>query len=133
MKPLALPLLLSLGVVAACETPQQQQIAFQSQQERVCHERVSATLPADRRLERDSAGRFVEITVINAQLRDIDVSERFNQCMASVAPADALSDMGTVTFTREEQAIWDSLTDAARRDALIYIRGGGTLREFVAL
>lgn len=124
--------MLCLGALAACETPQEQ-IAFKSKQEQVCYERVSATLPADRKLQRDSAGRFVEVTIINSQVRDIDASADFNQCMASVQPADALSDMGSITFTREEQVIWDSLTDDAKRDALIYIRGGGTLRDFVAL
>ncbi|MHA3978278.1 hypothetical protein ACW9UR_11385 [Halovulum sp. GXIMD14794] len=130
MKP-AITALICLAV-AACGGPKQQ-IAFTSQQEQACYERVSASLPEGRTLQRNADGWFMEVTTVNAQVRDVRTSAAFNQCMATIVPENAISDMGTITFSPQDQAIWDSLTDDAKRDALIYMRGGGTLQEFVAL
>lgn len=130
MKP-TVPALICLAV-AACGGPKQQ-LVFTSQQEQACYERVSASLPEGRTLQRNADGWFMEVTTVNAQVRDVKTSAAFNQCMSTVLPENTISDMGTITFSPQDQAIWDSLTDDAKEDALIFIRGGGTLREFVAL
>lgn len=36
-------------------------------------------------------------------------------------------------LTGEEKGIWNTLTDSAKREALIFIVNGGTLKQFVAV
>lgn len=120
------------GTVVACG-PQGEQISFRSAQERACYDQARAALPEGRELRRDSAGRFVEVTLVDSSLRDIDPSETFNNCMVTEVDPGSISDLGTVNFTGEELEIWNSLNDDAKRNALEFIRNGGTLREFVAI
>ncbi|MEM8871182.1 MAG: hypothetical protein AAGB10_05435 [Pseudomonadota bacterium] len=108
-------------------------IEFRSQQEQVCYQRVSAQLPGDKQLRRSGSGQFVEVTVINDQVRNAVPSEAFNSCMVAEADPDSLSDIGTVTFTGDELIIWNSLSDEAKRRALEFIKNGGTLTEFAAV
>ncbi|WP_112321873.1 hypothetical protein [Oceanibium sediminis] len=131
MKTGAIILTASAALVAACGPVAETQ-TFKSQQEQACYERVSAELPEGRELRRDSAGVFVEVATVDRFMRDIDDSEAFNACMAANRPAGSGGDIPTITFTAEELAIWRGLTDAARKDALEFIRNGGTLKEFVA-
>ena len=119
---------LALGSCAPTET-----VRFESQQERDCYNRAAATLPENKELRRDRGGRFVEVTIINSQVRDIDPSEVFNNCIVLENDPGSITDLGTVKFTGEELEIWNSLTDDAKRNALEFIRNGGTLREFVAI
>lgn len=125
-----LVILVPLALMACSSEPK---IAFQSEQERVCYERVEPTLPRDKSLRRDSAGTFVEVTIINSSVRDIGRNAAFDACMVNETDPGSITDLGTITFSGEEQVIWNSLSDAARRDALEYIKNGGTLREFVAI
>lgn len=37
------------------------------------------------------------------------------------------------SLSRDERTIWNSLTEAARRDAAVFIGNGGTLTQFVAI
>lgn len=108
-------------------------IEFRSQQEQACYTRVSSQLPGDKQLRRSGSGQFVEVTVINDQVRNAMPSEAFNACMVSEADPNSLSDIGTVTFSGDEQVIWDSLSDDAKRRALEFIKNGGSLTEFAAV
>ena len=36
-------------------------------------------------------------------------------------------------LTAEEQLIWNSLSDQAKRDAVAYMNAGGSFRDFVAV
>ena len=118
------------AALAACAAPAEQ-VAFTSAQEQACFERISATLPANQSLRRNADGDFVRVTIVNGLLRDAERVPEFEACMVQVSGNVSFSDMGTITFTPAEQAIWDSLSDAARRDALGFIYNGGALREFV--
>ena len=118
------------AALAACAAPAEQ-VAFTSAQEQACYERISATLPPNQSLRRNADGDFVRVTIVNGLLRDAERVPEFEACMVQVSGNVSFSDMGTITFTPAEQAIWDSLSDAARRDALEFIYNGGTLREFV--
>ncbi len=124
-------ILLPAAALMACGSAPTQ--SFKSQQEETCFNRASADLPADKELRRDSAGRFVEVTIINNQVRDIDPSEVFNNCMVSEIDPGSISDLGTITFTGEDLTVWNNLSDDAKKRALEFIRNGGTLREFVAI
>lgn len=123
--------LICAATLAACAAPAER-VAFESRQEQVCYQRVSADLPANQSLRRAPGSGFVKVTEVNGMLRDAVRAPEFDECMAQVAGNPSFSDMRTVTFTAEEQLIWSSLTDEARRDALAFINAGGTLREFVA-
>lgn len=50
-----------------------------------------------------------------------------------IIPDEGGSVLAPAGLTREETVIWNSLTDAAKREALIYIENGGTLKQFVAV
>ena len=130
---MAVAALTGAGVLAAGCGPRGDGIAFRSQQEETCYNRAKANLAEGKELRRDSAGRFVEVTIINSQVRDIDPSEAFNNCMVSETDPGSITDLGTVTFTGEDLTIWNSLSDDAKKRALEFIRNGGTLREFVAI
>ena len=131
MKTIVVPILAATGLLGACAAPQEAQ-RFNSEQERACYERVSATLTSGRELRRGPDGTFVEVTMINDFMRDVERSAAFDACMTANRPAGSTGDMAPVTFTAEELTIWRSLTDTARAQALEFIRNGGTLREFVA-
>ncbi|NNU78918.1 hypothetical protein HMH01_00570 [Halovulum dunhuangense] len=131
MKVIALSSLATAALLAACAAPEATQ-SFSSRQEQVCYERTSAALAPGRELRRGPDGTFVEVTVVNDFMRDVERSEAFDACMTATRPAGSTGDMAPVTFTGEELTIWRSLTDTARAQALEFIRNGGTLREFVA-
>ena len=125
-----------LGValgVAACSEPETGP-QFRSDLERACYEQASAVLGPGRELRRGQNGAFVEVLLVNGFARDVDPSETFNACMISrndpVQPS--LSDLGTITFSGDEQRIWDSLSDERKRAALEFIQKGGTLTEFAS-
>lgn len=131
-KPLALIApLAGLAVLAGCAEPTET-VTFKSQQERVCYERVSATLPPNHVLRRAGADNWVKATIVNGLLRDVQPAPEFADCMVAEAGNPSFSDMGTITLTPDEQVIWNSLSDQARRDALEFIANGGTLAEFAA-
>ena len=55
---------------------------------------------------------------------------------ADPAPAAATSSGDTAMpagLTAEEQLIWNSLSDQAKRDAVAYMDAGGSFRDFVAV
>ena len=122
---LALP---ALAIAAACT--ETEAIEFRSEQERACYLRASAALDDDERLVRDSNGVFVKVESESGFVRDVEPSPEFDQCMVAEEVPGSGGDLGTITFSPEEQQIWDSLTDAARKEALEFIRKGGTLKEF---
>lgn len=125
-----LPLAAAALAVAGCATTEA--IQFTSKQEEACYVQVSAGLADNERLERDRNGIFVKVKSSDGFLRNVEQSPEFDACMAQNEVAGSGGDLGTITFTPEEQQIWDSLTDAARKEALEFIRNGGTLTEFVA-
>lgn len=55
---------------------------------------------------------------------------------AGTAPAAATAN-GDIAMpaglTAEEQLIWNSLSDQAKRDAVAYMQAGGSFRDFVAV
>jgi hypothetical protein len=125
--------LLPLGAVAmlaACAPTEM--MTFNSKQEEACYREVSAGLPADRQLRRDAAGRFVEVLIINDQVRDIDPSPEFNNCMVREAGVSTLSDMGTLNLTAEQQRVWSTLSDTQKREALEFVAEGGTFDQWLA-
>ncbi len=125
--------LLPLGAVAllaACAPTET--MTFTSKQEEACYRQVSADLPADRQLMRDSAGRFVEVLIINDQVRDIDPSPEFNACMVQAAGASTISGMGTLTLNADQQRIWPTLSEAEKRDALEFAAEGGSFDQWLA-
>ena len=126
----ALFLTLPAAALAACTVTEP--IEFKSKQERACYLQASAALDDDERLVRDSNGTFTVVKSTSGFVRDIQPSPEFDQCMTANQVPGSGGDLGTITFTPEEQVIWDSLTDAARKEALEFIRKGGTLKEFVA-
>jgi|GEM_PF-3778070 len=117
-------------VVAGCETTET--IQFTSKQEEACYNQVTSGLGPNKRLERDRNGVFVVVTSTSGFVRDVDQSPEFDACMVQNQVPGSGGDQGTITFTPAEQAIWDSLSDASRKDALEFIRNGGTLTEFSA-
>lgn len=126
---IALPLG-AVTLLAACGPTET--MTFKSQQEEACYREVSAGLPADRELRRDASGRFVEVLIINNQVRDIDPSPAFNNCMVRVAGVSTISDMGTLTLTADQQRVWSTLSDAQKRDALEFVAEGGTFDQWLA-
>lgn len=126
------PVTIALPALALAACAPVEEIAFTSKQEEACYNQASAQLGPNRRLERDRIGVFVEVFATDGFTRSISPSAEFDACMVQNQAAGSGGDLGTITFTPEEQKIWDSLTDAARKDALEFIRNGGTLKEFVA-
>lgn len=125
---IAFPLAGMLGL-AACSA--EEEIAFRSEQERACYIEAAAALQGSRtrRLVRGQDGGFVIVTQVEGLVRDIAPAPTFQACMArgSAAPAST----GGRVFTGEDLVIWNSLNEAAKRDALVFLDGGGTLRDFV--
>lgn len=119
-----------LALLAACTTTET--MTFTSKQEEACYREVSAGLPADRELRRNASGRFVEVLIINDQVRDVDPSPAFNNCMVQVAGLSTISEMGTLTLTAEQQKIWSTLTEAEKRDALEFAAEGGSFDQWLA-
>lgn len=130
MKALGLTIAGSALLLSACT--EVEPIEFNSRQERACYIRAKATLDDGERLMRDSNGVFVVVQSESGFVRDVEPSPEFETCMTANQIPGSSGDLGTITFTPEEQVIWDSLTDAARKEALEFIRKGGTLKEFVA-
>ena len=121
----------AVAILAACAPTET--MSFSSKQEEACYREVSAGLPKDRELRRDASGRFVEVVIINDQVRDIDPSPAFNNCMVRTAGTGGMiSEMGTLTLTAEQQAVWSTLSDAQKRDALEFVAEGGTFDQWLA-
>lgn len=120
----------AVALLAACGPSDK--MTFTSQQEETCYRQVSASLPADRELRRDSSGRFVEVLIINDQVRDIDRSPAFSNCMVSASGASMISDMGTLTLTTEQQRIWSTLSESEKRAALEFAAEGGSFDQWLA-
>ncbi|MEM9430545.1 MAG: hypothetical protein AAGA32_13755 [Pseudomonadota bacterium] len=120
-------------VLLACG--EEETFTFASEKERQCFLQAEAAITSpDTRLERGRGGAFVEVTSINGFVRDVDVSETFRNCMAipdgGISTA-VVTETAPVTFTPEERSIWNGLSDAEKRSALIFIQQGGTLLDFV--
>jgi len=120
----------AVALLAACGSTET--MSFKSQQEEACYREVSAGLPADRQLRRDASGRFVEVLIINDQVRDIDPSPAFNNCMVRVAGVSTISEMGTLTLTANQQRVWSTLSEAQKRDALEFVAEGGSFDQWLA-
>lgn len=109
-------------------------IAFRSEKERACHARAQAEI-TDRNttLQRAQAGNFVLVTRVEGFVRNIEVSDTFETCMAEVENLPpAVAEGQPITLTPQDQAIWNGLTDDQKRRAVIFIQQGGTLDDFVA-
>lgn len=110
------------------------QITFKSAQEKSCYESTLASVTdSSISLVRGNDGNFVEVKRTNGFVDDLKPSPVFNQCMASAntgTPVDPVSGDISVSLTAEEQAIWDGLSDARKRDALAFKQKGGHLRDF---
>ncbi len=129
MKPLVLIAGAALGLAACGETTVEQ--SFESEAERACFNRASAELGPGQRLVRNQSGGFVVVTGTGGFVRDSEVSQTFVTCMeGSLGDADGIVAGNAITLTAEEQAIWNGLTDAQKREALIFKQRGGNLRDF---
>ena len=130
MKPIALPALATALALSACAAPEEES-RFESAAEEACYNRASAELQPGQRLERNRAGGFVVVTGSGGFVRDTQISQTFNTCMdGSLGDADGIVAGGSITLTAEEQAIWNTLSDAQKREALIFKQRGGNLRDF---
>ena len=119
----------ALGL-AAC-APTDTGPSFNSEAERACYERVSAGLGANQRLVRNAEGGWVVVTGTGGFTRDAERSGAFDTCMnQSLGDADGIRAGSAISLTAEEQAIWNGLTDAQKRQALIFKQQGGNLRDF---
>ncbi|QHQ36260.1 hypothetical protein [Algicella marina] len=114
-----------------------EEIAFRSDQERQCYAQANAALgkSKNKRLVRaQQTGDFVVVTQVQGIVRDIKPSPEFDACMASnsIGLAPQVSEGAPVQFTGDELVIWNSLSDQAKKDALLFIQQGGTLSQFVS-
>lgn len=119
-------------LLAACGG---EQLQFVSEKERQCYFEAEAALTdPNTTLQRGRSGVFVEVTRINGFIRDTDSSEVFRTCMASsdTARGPVVVEAAPISFTPQEQTIWNGLSDAQKREALVFIQQGGTLRQFIA-
>jgi len=129
MKPVLVITCAAIGLVACGETTVEQ--SFESEAERACFNRASAELEPDQRLVRNQSGGFVIVTGTGGFVRDSDLSQTFANCMqGSLGDADGIVAGNAIVLTAEEQAIWNGLTDAQKREALIFKQRGGNLRDF---
>lgn len=119
--------------LAACSLPADT-VAFKSEQEEVCYNEAQASITnPEISLMRSNDGTFVQVHREGGFVDDIDPSPVFNQCMAAAGvavPIDPVRGSVSVTFTKEEQAIWETLGDAQKRQALAFKQQGGHLRDF---
>ncbi|MEO0913540.1 MAG: hypothetical protein AAFY59_11205 [Pseudomonadota bacterium] len=115
----------------------EEEIAFRSDRERACYNQAQAEIAGSDTKElvrAQQTGGFVVVTRVEGFVRDISPSPTFETCMASAEAglAPQLSEGAPVQFTGDELVIWNSLSDAAKRDALLFIQQGGTLTQFVS-
>ncbi len=132
MKTVLPMILVSAAALAACAPTET--ITFQSEKERQCYEQTVAGFTSpNKSLERNRDGVFVEVIRVDGFVRDVDASAAFTTCMQSTgfAPASAVTNAAPVTFTPEEASLWNTLTDAQKREALAFIQQGGTLRGYL--
>lgn len=123
----ALPLPL---ILAACGGPPEEAIAFNNAEEQACYEQVSASLDPNWELRRSTTDEpFVEVQIIDRRIRDIDRSVAFEDCIANPVIADRVTERTPIRLSPADQAIWDGLTDAQKREALIVLQNGGTLAD----
>ncbi|MEO1293526.1 MAG: hypothetical protein AAFV62_11960 [Pseudomonadota bacterium] len=133
MRAHALTLLPLPALLAACGGPPEEAIAFNNAAEQACYEQVSASLDPNWELRRGSTDEpFVEVLIIDRRIRDIDRSVAFEECIANPAVSDRVSERGPIRLSPADQAIWDGLTDAQKREALIVLQNGGTLADAVS-
>lgn len=126
-----------IGAVALGACAAEEQIAFRSDKERACHAQANAEIAGSNTKElvrAQQTGGFVVVTKVDGFVRDIAPSPTFEACMASAEAglAPQVSEGAPVQFSGDEQVIWNSLSDAAKRDALLFIQQGGTLTQFVS-
>lgn len=134
MRLIALATLVTPFILAACG-PGPGQIVFTSEKEKACYDQARAKITnPNTKLQRSQDGTFVRVTTENGFVRDIDPSITFERCMASSnttgTPVQNLGEGLTVTLSAEEQAIWNTLSDTKKREALLFKQQGGNLRDF---
>ncbi len=108
---------------------------FNNDIEKACYFEARDALPNENTKLARKGDRFVEVVTVEGFVRDQRNSKVFDDCMVRRFGDNApnkLSAEGALTFTGEEQKIWNGLSDDERQAAYRFIREGGTLTEWAA-